>query len=75
MSNMRKSLGLLFPAMRRDIDKIRVLIRMVTKRNLAILSAGIRPVPGKSVYQSSDHARLWQDQRLRRTLAFSGRFE
>ncbi len=110
MSNMRKSLGLLFPAMRiavslalitacilltadmlgftpdedrfelenrkqvaeslaiqlsvmdprHDIDRIKVLIRMVTKRNLAILSAGIRPASGKIVYQSSDHARLWQ---------------
>lgn len=110
MSNLRKSMGLMFPAMRlaialalltacilltadmfgftpdedrlelearkqiseslaiqfslmdpiRDIRKIERLIRIVTRRNPAILSTAIRLVSGEVVFESADHARLWQ---------------
>ncbi len=110
MNNLRKSLGLMFPAMRiaialamltacillsadmfgfipdedklelesrqkiaeslaiqfsvmdpkQDIPKIKGLIRIVAKRNPAILSTGIRAVSGQAVFESPNHARLWE---------------
>ncbi len=111
MNRVRKSLGLLFPAMRislalvlltacvllgaemfgympdedrlrldnrkhigealaiqfslmdpsRDISKIENLLSLVAKRNPDILSVAIRRATGELVFQSPNHARLWQE--------------
>ncbi len=44
----------------RDLEKIENLIRVVAKRNPAILSTGIREADGRIVFQSPNHARLWE---------------
>ncbi len=45
----------------RDIEKIARLIRQIVKRNPDILSAGIRRVNGRVLYQSANHAANWGD--------------
>jgi diguanylate cyclase (GGDEF)-like protein/PAS domain S-box-containing protein len=110
MNNIRKSLGLLFPAMKisvalallsacillsadmlgytidedamalenrkqiaeslaiqfsviepsKDIDRIERMIELITQRNTAILSAGIRHYSGQIIFQSPGHIQLWQ---------------
>jgi len=57
-----ESLAIQFSVMEpaRDIDKIENLIQLVAKRNPSILSAGIRHVSGRVIFESSDHRRLWQ---------------
>ena len=56
-----ESLALQFSVMdpKRDIRKIEGLIRLVAKRNPAIVSTGIRRVSGQLVFQSADHELLW----------------
>ena len=58
-----ESLAIQFSIMdpRRDLRKIEGLIRIVAKRNRAILSTGIRTTAGKVVFQSPNHALLWGD--------------
>ncbi len=46
---------------KRDLKKIENLIRVVARRNQAILSTGIRRESGKVVFQSPNHGQLWGD--------------
>ena len=58
-----ESLAIQFSIMdpRYDLRKIEGLIRIVAKRNPAILSTAIRTIAGKVVFQSPNHALLWED--------------
>jgi diguanylate cyclase (GGDEF)-like protein/PAS domain S-box-containing protein len=58
-----ESLAIQFSVMdpKRDIRKIEGLISIVAKRNPAILSTGIRRDSGQVVFQSPNHAQLWED--------------
>ena len=57
-----ESLAIQFSVMEpaKDIDKIEDLIKLIAQRNPAILSAGIRHKSGQVVFESPEHARLWQ---------------
>ena len=57
-----ESLAIQFSVMApdKDIKKIEGLIRLIVKRNPAILSAGISHASGQTIFQSPDHPRLWQ---------------
>ena len=57
-----ESLAIQFSVMEphKDIEKIQRAIRLIAERNPSILSAGIRTEAGRAVFQSPDHARLWQ---------------
>jgi diguanylate cyclase (GGDEF)-like protein/PAS domain S-box-containing protein len=57
-----ESLAIQFSVMdpKRDIRKIEGLISIVAKRNPAILSTGIRKASGQVVFQSPNHAQLWE---------------
>jgi diguanylate cyclase (GGDEF)-like protein/PAS domain S-box-containing protein len=57
-----ESLAIQFSVMapEKDIEKIEGLIRLIVERNSAILSAGITHSSGQPIFQSPDHARLWQ---------------
>jgi diguanylate cyclase (GGDEF)-like protein/PAS domain S-box-containing protein len=56
-----ESLAIQFSVMdpKRDIRKIEGLIRIVAKRNPAILSTAIRRSDGQVVFESPNHALLW----------------
>ena len=43
-----------------DIRKIEGLVSIVARRNPAILSTGIRRATGEAVFQTPNHAQLWQ---------------
>ncbi|MDH3218134.1 MAG: diguanylate cyclase [Gammaproteobacteria bacterium] len=43
-----------------DIRKIEGLVGIVARRNPAILSTGIRRATGEAVFQTPNHAQLWQ---------------
>jgi diguanylate cyclase (GGDEF)-like protein/PAS domain S-box-containing protein len=57
-----ESLAIQFSVMapEKDINKIESLMRLIVERNPAILSAGIRRASGQAVFQSPNHARLWE---------------
>ncbi len=57
-----ESLAIQFAVMepKKDIRKIEQAIRLIAERNPSILSAGIRTRAGRAIFQSPNHARLWQ---------------
>jgi diguanylate cyclase (GGDEF)-like protein/PAS domain S-box-containing protein len=57
-----ESLAIQFAVMepKKDISKIERTIRLIAERNPSILSAGIRTEAGRAIFQSPEHARLWQ---------------
>ena len=44
----------------KDVDKIEKMIELITQRNPAILSAGIRHFSGQIIFQSPGHIKLWE---------------
>ncbi len=57
-----ESLTIQFSVMipQRDIKRIEELIQLVTKRNPALLSTGIRRASGRMLFQTPGHERFWR---------------
>lgn len=57
-----ESLTIQFSVMipQRDVKRIEELIQLVTKRNPALLSTGIRRASGRMIFQTPGHERFWQ---------------
>jgi len=57
-----ESLAIQFSVMepKKDMEKIELSMRLIAERNPSILSAGIRTVSGRAVFQSQGHAQLWK---------------